>query len=314
MFACRAALKTGAMAEEWVRATDGVRIFTRVLGRPDGPTVVLVHGYPDNSSVWDGVVAELIDKYRVVTYDVRGHGRSGKPTKRAAYRREQLASDLKAVIDAVRPEGQVHLLAHDWGSVQSWYAIAAPELDGRVASYSSISGSHLEYTDVWIHDQVVGRRYRDLFRQIKASWYVFVFKLPVLPELLWRTGLMTRAIRRIDPTVASPELPDALHGLNLYRANIPARHSVPPGKIAVPVQVIVPVDDAFVTAPMQVAVDQWVPDLRISRIAGTHWAPRESPKVIAGMAAEWIEHVEARNAPPLPRRISQRRWGTHRGW
>src|SRR5262249_40508879 len=113
-------------------AADGVTLRVREAGQPGAPAVVCVHGYPDDHTLWDGVAAELEQRYHVVSYDVRGAGQSGKPRGRRAYQLDQLAQDLTAVIDAVSPDSPVHLLAHDWGSIQAWHALSGPWLPGRV--------------------------------------------------------------------------------------------------------------------------------------------------------------------------------------
>ena len=79
-------------------------------------------------------MAELSGRYHVVTYDIRGAGRSGKPAQRRAYRLDQLAADLRAVVDAVSPDRAAHLLAHDWGSIQACHAVTGEQLAGRVSS------------------------------------------------------------------------------------------------------------------------------------------------------------------------------------
>src|SRR5690625_3001129 len=103
----------------WVRSADGTNLAVYEQGT-GATTVVCVHGYPDDHTVWDGVAAELARWYRVVTYDVRGAGSSDVPRTRDAYRLDRLEEDLTAVMDAVSPGEPVHLLAHDWGSIQAW--------------------------------------------------------------------------------------------------------------------------------------------------------------------------------------------------
>ena len=72
-----------------ISSADGVTLAVYEAGNPDAPTVVAIHGYPDNHAVWDGVVQLLADTFHVVTYDVRGTGASDKPGSRDAYRYEQ---------------------------------------------------------------------------------------------------------------------------------------------------------------------------------------------------------------------------------
>lgn len=128
--------------EQWHHRTvirDGINLATRRRGNPDGPAVLFVHGYPDNGEVWDAVARALGDDYHLITYDVRGAGASSSPRARQAYRLEALRDDLFAVIDALSPGRPVHLVGHDWGSIQAWEAVTEPGAEKRIASYTSLS-------------------------------------------------------------------------------------------------------------------------------------------------------------------------------
>jgi len=284
------------MSHKQVTASDGVRLSVRVSGDPDGPTVVLVHGYPDNSSMWDGVAEQLRERHRVVVYDVRGAGESDKPRSRRAYRLDQLEDDLAAVVDAVRPNGKVHLLAHDWGSIQAWQAVTGDRLRGRIASYTSLSGPSLDHAGAWFRAQLTRptpRRLGHALRQFLHSYYIVAFQLPVLPELMWRTGIMRTLIRKLEPAEAAPKTSDGVHGLKLYRANMGPRLSRPrPRPADIPVQVLAPTGDSYVTGPLQTEVERWVPDLYVRRVIGSHWITRAKPAVVATAAAELIAAVE----------------------
>jgi pimeloyl-ACP methyl ester carboxylesterase len=290
-----------------VTATDGVDLAVNEAGPPDAPTIVCVHGYPDNSSAWDGVVAELSGRYHVVTYDVRGAGRSGKPEQRQAYRLDQLAADLRAVVDAVSPDHAVHLLAHDWGSIQSWHAVTGEQLAGRVASYTSVSGPSLDHTAHWMRSALRqgGARLRDVARQLAESAYILLFTMPVVPEWLWRTGVLDRGLAAASMIGRGPapsdggDLPartltDKINGLQLYRANMAHRlRRAQPRRTDVPVQVLAPTHDVFVSPALQIgAPAPWASDLRVHEIAGGHWVICSRPDVIARHTSELIEDVE----------------------
>ena len=118
------------MTPRWVKATDGLELAVYEAGDPGAATIVAIHGYPDNASVWDGVIELLSQKYHVVSYDVRGAGRSGTPGSRAGYRLDQLEADFNSVIEAVSPDRPVHLLAHDWGSIQGWQCVTSDTAAG----------------------------------------------------------------------------------------------------------------------------------------------------------------------------------------
>jgi pimeloyl-ACP methyl ester carboxylesterase len=127
-----------------VTATDGVSLtvhrYTEI--DPTRPTILAIHGFPDNHHVWDGVAQEmgtLGKRYNFVAYDVRGAGESSCPATRSGYALAQLVSDIGAVIDSLGVE-RVHLLGHDWGSIQAWAAVTDDTVMGKIGSFTSIFG------------------------------------------------------------------------------------------------------------------------------------------------------------------------------
>jgi NAD(P)-dependent dehydrogenase (short-subunit alcohol dehydrogenase family)/pimeloyl-ACP methyl ester carboxylesterase len=278
-----------------ITATDGVPLRVHESGPPGAPTVVCVHGYPDDHTLWDAVAAKLAAGYHVVSYDVRGAGESGKPRSRQTYRLDQLAQDLAAVLDAVSPDRPVHLLAHDWGAVQAWHALTGGWLAGRVSSYTSISGPCLDHAGHWVRARLrrpTPRALRELITQLVSSWYITFFQLPLLPELAWRTGLAQRALGLTDGP-GSPAVSDAVNGVQLYRANMAPRLAKPgPRSTDVPVQVLAPQRDPFVSGSLQTDIRRWVPNLAVRELPGGHWLPRTQPSTVARCASELIDHAE----------------------
>src|SRR3954469_1831765 len=124
-----------------VTASDGVTLSVHRYNEidPARPTILAIHGYPDNHHLWDGAAETLRQRYNFVAYDVRGAGESSRPSSRSGYRLEQLVADVASVIDSLGVE-QVHLLAHDWVSIQGWAAVTDDSVMRKVASFTSISG------------------------------------------------------------------------------------------------------------------------------------------------------------------------------
>ena len=280
------------MSYRRVTSADGVELAIRESGPAGAPVLLCVHGYPDDGSLWDGVRALLDGDYRVVAYDVRGAGESGRPRGREAYTLDRLKADLHAVIDAVSPAEPVHLLAHDWGSCQAWYALSHGE-PPRVATYTSISGPSLTQGSRWIAAQFESRRTwgRGLW-QVAHSAYIALFRMPWLPVAVIRVGLFDlmlrtdRSRRRVKARKA-----DAITGLELYRTNmrgtrIPRQRSRPVG---VPVMVIAPRNDSYVSVGMQTELGDLAPDLRVREVAGGHWLPLSRPEVVAAHVRDLIE-------------------------
>ena len=273
-----------------VTSPDGLRLSVEERGETSRPTVVAVHGYPDDRHVWDGVAELLATDQHVVTYDVRGHGGSEAPADRADYDLELLATDLRAVCDTVSPDAPVHLLAHDWGSIQTWHAVTGDTLAGRVASFTSISGPCLDHVGLFLRRRSP-RDLRSVLRQVAHSWYTLAFRVPVLPELAVRSGVLGRLVSRTEG-IPRPAVPDAVNGLELYRRNLPRRLGRPQQRrTGVPVQVLVPRGDAYVTPALATSAAEFAPDLRVRYLAGGHWIVRHRPEVIARCVRELVAAV-----------------------
>ncbi|MEV0121762.1 SDR family oxidoreductase [Streptomyces sp. NPDC050703] len=293
--------------------TGGVELCVAELGDPERPTVVLVHGYPDSKEVWTEVARRLADDggFHVVLYDVRGHGGSTAPKPlRGGFTLEKLTDDFVAVIDAVSPDEPVHVVGHDWGSVQSWEFVTVQRTEGRIASFTSISGPSLDHFGHWIQKRVARptpRRVGQLLGQGAKSWYVYALHTPALPELAWRGPLGKRwpkILERVEkvpagdyPTSSLPR--DAAHGAWLYRDNVRARLRRPRADAYAhaPVQLIMPSGDVFLSERLYDELGAWVPRLVRRTLPAKHWVPRTRPDQVAAWVSEFVTANEGGAAP-----------------
>lgn len=81
---------------------NGVKIFYEQTG--SGPTLLLSHGYSATSHMWSAQRRAFADFCQVVTWDVRGHGRSDSPEDPEAYSEALTMGDMSAILDAVGAE------------------------------------------------------------------------------------------------------------------------------------------------------------------------------------------------------------------
>ncbi|CAD7712943.1 Arylesterase [Xanthomonas hydrangeae] len=100
---------TPAARSYTVTAPDGVTLAVQEHGATDGPAIVFVHGLLGSRINWDAQLADpRLQGYRLITYDLRGHGLSGKPTAASAYRDGmRWADDLAAVLKAANARDAV---------------------------------------------------------------------------------------------------------------------------------------------------------------------------------------------------------------
>lgn len=300
---------------------------TRLVSGPDGPlavqqwgeasrgTIVLIHGYPDHSGIWSKIAPLLADQWHVVAYDVRGAGASFVPAHTADYRLPRLVADLRVVIDATSPDRPVHLVAHDWGSIQGWEAVTDPALRGRIASYSSCSGPCLDHAGHWMRDRLrrpTPRHLAQYLMQGLRSWYIAFFHLPVLPTVMWHTVMgphWSRWMRWLERTPAEPragQTADGVRGMRLYRANMLPRMLRPGDRHAhAPVQVIVPLRDRYVgpalSDPAHLA--RWVPQLHRVEVDAGHWLPLQQPALFARLVRGFVRRVERQQRQATGQRI-----------
>jgi short-subunit dehydrogenase/pimeloyl-ACP methyl ester carboxylesterase len=290
-----------------ITASDGVNLAVHRYAEIDTarPTILAIHGWPDNHHVWDAVAEEFCGRYagryNFVAFDVRGAGESSRPAKRSGYAFPYLVSDIGAVIDSLRVE-QVHLLAHDWGSIQAWAAVTDDSVMGKVASFTSISGPHLQYAGAFLRSARTPRAVVQVARQLIGSGYIGFFLCPGMPELAFRSRLGVKVVEaferigrsstRSQHRTAPRSITDYVNGLNLYRENMPApflamRAQLP--KTTVAVQVLVPRRDIFVTPALQRFTGAIPAGGQVISIEGGHWVVTSRPEVIARLTGGWVD-------------------------
>lgn len=291
--------KANKVLEHRVIGAQGVGIAVQEWPKEHAATLVLVHGYPDNHRVWSQVAPLLNQQFRVLTYDVRGAGDSDRPRKTSAYALAYLAADFKAVIDQLSPVQPVHVLAHDWGSIQSWESVTDPQMQDRIASFSTLSGPSLDHIGFWARDQLRPAQIQQGLSQLAHSWYVGAFHLPILGEAAWLGGIakawpkLLKHVEGIDADKNPNQKGDGVLGMKLYRANVLPRLSKPRRCFThVPVQLLMPEDDHFVTPAMAESCSYWTSRCWKQSIKGGHWAPLSDADAVAAAVTEFVGFVE----------------------
>jgi pimeloyl-ACP methyl ester carboxylesterase len=259
-------------------SSGDVELAVWASGATGLPTIVAVHGFPDTHAMWDPVAKLLSERFRVVTYDVRGAGESAAPARRDGYAMSWLVDDLVAVLDAtVGPAGQAHLVGHDWGSVQLWEALLRERSDrrlaGRLASFTSISGPGLGQVAAFFRSARRPGRLLPVAAQLVRSAYIPPFCLPVLPNIAM--GLVAGRT--------------GANGVNLYGANIRRAPLPPRTRPTVPVQLIVATRDPFLRPVLYADSDTWADQVERVDIDAGHWAPRTHAREIAELVSGFVD-------------------------
>lgn len=293
--------------------SDNYRLAVFEHGDPANPTVLCVHGFPDDHRLWDGVVALLAGTYHVVTFDNRGAGDSDHPHQVSAYVLEQLADDIAAVARTVKAGGNVHVLAHNWGGAGAWQLALHPVDGTGILSLTTIGSASPEYYSAWVRDQFRFDRQRllDLFGTWRTNTYMTAFQIPVLAPLIFRSGLADAVMALAKLGFEAGKEPAGYgkrlaarnrDGLRIYTANVyqqmlgrkPQRKNTHEPLRPIPSLVIVPTHDIVFTPASQAGAAEWAVDCRIRHVEGGHWLPSHQPDVVAKMVTDFVEEVRAR--------------------
>ncbi|KUH81997.1 MULTISPECIES: SDR family oxidoreductase [unclassified Mycobacterium] len=273
-------------------------------GNRAGETLLLLHGWPDSHDMWNSVTPHLIDRFRVVTVDNRGHGQSSNPKSYREFKLAALASDYLAVIDAVGDGKPVHVLAHDWGSVAMWEAVCDPTAQHKIASFTSVAGPNAAHLTMWARHRLsrpTPKNVAHVLAQVASLLYMAYFALPLVPKAFfrmtmtaerWRTGLSRVEGADANQIWLGPTFDrDIGNGLRIYRANILSALKPRDQFTQVPVQVIVGTNDPAVRAASYSDELKWAPAVWQRVVRGGHWLPFSHPELLATATTELIDAV-----------------------
>lgn len=193
---------------------NGLTHFVRDSGDEQAPAAILLHGFPDSSTVWNAVTPRLAAQgFRVIAPDMRGFGETDIPGALAAYDiRTGAAVDVVAILDHLKIT-RAHLVGHDFGAPVAW-TLAAEKPD-RFETLAALSVGHMRAF------------LKAGAEQKRRSFYILVHQLRGVCEWLYRRddwALLRahwEAARDIEETIALLSRSGRLTaGLNWYRSNI----------------------------------------------------------------------------------------------
>ncbi len=260
-------------------------------GPPDGPVVVLLHGFPEQNTMWQSVIPRLTAQgYRCLAPLQRGFSPRARPTRRRDYRMDGLAEDIRTLINASGAQ-RVHLVGHDFGATVAWrVAQLFPELLHTVTPIS------VPHPGAFLKAIMTSR-------QALASWYILFFQLPRIPEWYLTRGRGTFTLTGLVQARAenAAELAEAeakamrepgtlTAALNWYRA-VPLSDIRDAGrKVKVPTLFIWSDGDiALREKGARLTGDYVLGDYRFEVLKGvSHWVLDEQPEKTADLLLDWF--------------------------
>ncbi len=276
-------------------STNGIKLHVVQDGPLDGPLVILLHGFPEFSYAWKAQIPYLVSKgYQVWAPDQRGYNLSDKPDGIVAYSLDELAADVIGLIDAAGKK-QAFIVGHDWGAGVAWWLAA--KYPNRIARMVVLNVPH---------GVVMLKNLRNNFTQLRKSWYMFLFQVPRLPEMLakrnnWNMSIQTLMKSSRPGTFSDSDLneyrkawsqPKAYRSMiNWYRAMIQKPPTPPATKhITVPTLLIWGAKDRFLGKEMaQPSIDLCDDGQLIFIEDATHWVQHEEAEQVNELISTFLQ-------------------------
>lgn len=268
----------------------GLRIHAAEAG--DGEPLLLQHGWPQHWWAFRALIPALAERYRVICPDLRGHGWSDAPSD--GYDREQLATDLLRVLDALGLE-RVRLVGHDWGGFAGF--LACLREPARFSQFVALGILH-----PW--PRAPGIDPRPLLR----AWYQVLLSTPFLGrQMTQRLGFVEAALKasRALGEWTPAELaafserfrdPRRAHAtVSLYRTWL-TRELAPllagayrNRRLVVPTRLLIGAKDPVFKGNSMGGYEEHADDMRVEWLprAG-HWLPDEVPELVLGRLEDFF--------------------------
>lgn len=243
---------------------NGHRVHFTIGGK--GPWLVLVHSLATDCTAWDAHAAHLSKNFKVLRYDVRGHGRSSSeaPPNTDTYSLELLASDLKILLDHVGAD-RVHLVGISIGGmISQQFALDYPQYLSSLILVASTSHNPPQAQQAWDKRIATARQQglEALVEHFLARWFTDSFR-----------ETNTAAISRIGKLIAATNLQGFVRACEAIRnINLTAHLH----EILVPTLVIVGNDDAGTPPAVSEVIASNIKGSKLVIIPNaSHWAPIE---------------------------------------
>jgi pimeloyl-ACP methyl ester carboxylesterase len=209
-----------------------LRFDCRIAGTEKDELVILLHGFPETSIMWSGLMADLVrEGYFCLAPNMRGYSKNACPKGKKHYTIEKLSQDVLDLATAVGKD-KFHLIAHDWGAVVGWYL--ACHFPTKILTYTALSVPHLKGFFEALQTDA---------DQQQRSKYIKLLVIPFIAEYKIRKNDF-KLFRKLWKDSSEEELEDYLKtfrekkvltaALNYYRANFGKTRTEDIGEVHVP--------------------------------------------------------------------------------
>ncbi|MEA5576170.1 alpha/beta hydrolase [Anabaena sp. UHCC 0451] len=278
----------------WTHAyitTNGINLHYVTQG--EGALMLMLHGFPEFWYSWRHQIPEFAQDYQVVAVDLRGYNDSDKPEAQSAYVMDEFVKDIQGIITGLGYESCI-LVGHDWGGAIAWnFAYAHPDM---VEKLIILNLPHpAKFAQGFSTPQ-----------QLLRSYYIFLFQIPFIPELIIQasdyeaiakaikgTAFNKTAVTKTDIQAykdAAAKRGAITAMLNYYRnlfdqLNLNKTWPI----LEIPTLMIWGEHDTALGKELTYATQEYVRNLQIKYIANSgHWVQQEQPELVTEYMREFL--------------------------
>jgi epoxide hydrolase 4 len=252
-------------------------------------SVLLIHGWPDDSTVWKYQVTALIENgYRVICPDLLGYGLSEAPTDLTRYQLPNLVDDMITLLNRMEVT-KVHCVAHDYGAVLGWeLAVRAKQLKsytamsvGHLAEFLKLSHENLRFQ--WIYFLNIHNLAPQLYRANNSQFFYEVLRTHPNREQLVENIVKPGVFENMQNLEKANPVPEYL--LAVLTGQLPK-----PIQINVPTLGIWSTKDDFLWESQMKDSEQYVSaEWQYERIEDAgHWFMLERSRQINQLLLNWL--------------------------
>jgi pimeloyl-ACP methyl ester carboxylesterase len=258
-----------------------------------GEPVLLLHGFPETSRMWDPLMTLLADAgFHCLAPDQRGYSPAARPEEIEAYAYEHLAGDVLAIAAAAGFD-QYHVIAHDWGACATWGALSVDA--SAIASFVAMSIPHYLAFARAVWEDPDEEMYRGLLDLFIAEDHAAESVMSADDFAVMRSAWTAHHAAEVDDYLSVFRQPGAITGaLNWYRASDAHRRALADGsfqfaKVDTATSLIWGRGDPYVRRmSIDLATEYMTGPYRVVELDAGHWLVQEEPEEVM---ATVIEHL-----------------------
>lgn len=264
-------------------------------GSKNHPVLILLHGFPDDASVWQKQIEYFSKSFLVIAPFLRGAGRSQKSDNIKRYGLFSGVFDLLEILNHInlKKNQKVYIVGHDIGSVYAW--TLAELIKEKVAAMVIVNGIHpFKLKSLLLKDKI---------KQLFKSWYIFLFFIPYVPQtifslmgkntlkFIYKSGGMPSTYR-----INTRSNKDLFHLVKHYRGIlldlINYAQTKSPLRIQVPVLSISSKQDPFLVPTYLHELESFTYNPTVRVVNGKHWLQVEQPDYFNKLVDEFFNKLK----------------------